>query len=568
MRKLKNFIQLGLLVGLMTVFTNNVAKAQVTASFFGQNAWMPDTIGSTFYNGKLHSNWGNVKNSGAAIVRFGGTSVDHTQPTKYQYIKMIDSIRGKGMEPMLQVPFNNGQFSAQNAASIVQYINITKGKNVKYWVIGNEPDLAYSFTNAAQVAAYIKSFSSAMKAVDPTIKIVGPETAWFNQGILNGLTTANGPDDITGKDGAGRYYIDIFSFHTYPFNGSQSRAQVITKLTAAGSLQDNLVLLNQRVAACNTAHGRTGANAIKTAITEGNISYQNNVSDDLYGVGTNSFIGGQFVAEMMAIAMKNNVSHFHLWSVIEGGSNSPTNIGYIDPVTKNKKPLYHHYKMLADNFRGTYANGTTNQANVKAFATKNGQNIVVMLMNQDLSTAFNYTMSFNTAAIAGNSALKVNIDAGLTAFHTDALQPQSTVVLVFNTSGVIIRKIEYGLDTHAASNLAPTVTNYNGVTTGVNDAPAGQGRKSFGIQNVFPIPAVGGHFTLQVEKGDDARNEDFQVQIFNILGHEVYNKKLPFANGKEEIEMNAAVATGQYFVRVREGSKENFQVKKIMLQKQ
>ncbi len=71
-----------------------------------------------------------------------------------------------------------------------------------------------------------------MKAIDPTIKIIGPECAWYYQGIINGLTTPNGPDDITGVDLSGNFYIDYISFHFYPFNGSQTRSQVISKLTS------------------------------------------------------------------------------------------------------------------------------------------------------------------------------------------------------------------------------------------------------------------------------------------------------------------------------------------------
>jgi hypothetical protein len=53
-------------------------------------------------------------------------------PTNYQYIKMIDSIRAKGMEPIVQVPFHNWRYSAAQAAAIVQYVNVTRNRNVKY----------------------------------------------------------------------------------------------------------------------------------------------------------------------------------------------------------------------------------------------------------------------------------------------------------------------------------------------------------------------------------------------------------------------------------------------------
>jgi hypothetical protein len=346
MRGERKLFRMGIAL-ILCVFTHTIFSQTISPYFFGQNAWMPDTIGNAaacpnppcLLYGKLHKNWENIKLSNTAIVRFGGIAADRNKPTNFQYIKMIDSVRAKGMEPILQVPFHSGQYTAQQAAAIVQYVNVTKGKNIKYWIIGNEPDLGYSYTNAAQVAAYFRPFASAMKAVDPTILTIGPETAWYNSSIIDGLTTPGGPDDITGKDANGRFYCDIISFHYYPFNGTQTRAQVITKLISAGGLSDKLALLNARLANCNAVHNRTGQYALRSAITEANVNYQNNSADNLNGSGSNSFIGGQFVAEMLSVGMKNNVNFINIWSVVEG-NNTALNIGYVDPPTGNKKPMF------------------------------------------------------------------------------------------------------------------------------------------------------------------------------------------------------------------------------------
>jgi len=557
MKKIKNVLRYSLLtMGLFLAFAKGQSQT-IPAHFFGQNAWMPDTIGNAFacteppciFNGKLHKQWGNVQNSGAATVRFGGIAADNNMPTDYQYIKMIDSIRAHGMEPIIQVPFKNYRYSAQQAAAIVKYVNITKGKQVKYWSIGNEPDLGYSFTMSSQVAAYIKSFATAMKKEDPSILIMGPECAWFNQNIMNGLTTPNGPDDITGKDAYGRYYLDVISFHTYPFNGSQTRAQVISKLTSAGSLQDNLIYLNTRVASCNTAHNRTGTAALKTAITEANINWQNDPGDNLYGVGANSFIGGQFWAEMLAIAMENKVDFVNFWSVAEG-NNTASNIGYIDPSTNAKKPSYYHFKMLADNFKGNYVNGTTNLANVKSFGSQNAQQIAVMIMNQELSGSYNYTIKLNTAAIAGNNPLKININAGLSNEYTDVIQNQSTVLLVFNSAGALVKKYEYSLIGNAVANLPPTFTQYG--TTPVVENKAEEG-PDFEIAKVFPNP-TNGKFHIQLNKLNVYEHK-YEIEVFNMEGRLVLTKgPALFVKGKEEVDLLFTdLASGLYIVRVKRG---------------
>ena len=473
----------------------NVAKAQQISPFiYGQNAWMPDSIGSKKFYGKFEANWSAVAQSGAKIVRYGGIGVDENNPTKYQYVKMVDQMRANGVEPMLQVPFDNWRFSAQNAAAIVQHVNITKGKNVKYWIIGNEPDLGYSYTSASQVASYIKAFATAMKAVDPTIKIIGPEVAWYNHAIITGLTTPGGAYDVTGKDANGRYYIDYISFHAYPLlAGASSRSAVISNLTAPDKFEANLTELNTRIANCNSFHGRSGTSAIKSAVTEINVNYQNPAGDGLYGVGASSFLGGQYWAEVLAVAMKKNVGILTFWSTVEGNTDE-LNIGYLHRGTNQKKPSYYHFQMLSQNFSGTYAHGTDNQTNVKSFGSKNGNQISVMVMNQDAGINFNYTVRLDQNTVSGSNPLKININAGVAKEYNGTINNQSTQVLVFDLAGNLIKKIDYGINSHAASNLAPSVQTITAPTT---PALAATVTVAGGATNICP----GGNVVLNANTG-------------------------------------------------------------------
>ena len=550
-----------------------ISSQTISPLLIGQNAWMPDTIGVAnnctdppcLLNGKLHKKWKEIGESYAKTVRFGGITPDNNKPTNYQYIKMIDSIRARGMEPIMQVPFHNWRYSASEAAAIVQYINITKNKNVKYWVIGNEPDLGYSYTTSAQVAAYIKPFASAMKLVDPSIKIIGPETAWYNQAIINGITTPNGPDDLTGKDGNGNYYLDYISFHIYPFSGSQTRTQVVTKLTSPGSLQDNLIALNQRVQNCNNFHNRTGGQSLKTALTEANVSWQNSTSENLYGNGTNSFLGGQFAAELISLCMKHKVDIMNIWSVVEGNS-ILNNIGYIDPTTGNKKPLYYHFQMLAEHFKGNYLNGTSNLNNIKAFGcTENGK-VKVMILNQDQNNGYNFTLSLNNAGINSSDPLKININGNLSVpYFNDYISPQSTVLYLFDESGTVIQKTTYDINAHAAANLPPEKINFN-ITTGVNQTDLNKSNENFSIKNIFPVPVTENKFTIEINgKRSDIEAEELELRVYNILGQIVHQKKYAFTRGKEEINLPENIASGEYIVSIKEGKKDNYSNKKIIL---
>ena len=430
---------------------------RISPVFFGQNAWMPDSIGQVKYNGQLHEKWQEIGACGAQTIRFGGIASDQNKPTHYQYIKMIDSIRAKGMEPIIQVPFNNGAYTASQAAEIVYYINITRKKNIKYWIIGNEPDHVYKYSSSSQVAPYLKAFSSAMKNADPSIKTIGPETAWYNSGIINGLTSPGGPYDVTGKDNNGRYYIDYISFHTYPFNGTQSRSDVVNYLQTPDKFNDNLITLNARLASCNSFHNRTGDSEIKIAVTEANVNYMNSSSDNLQGNGATSFIGGQFWAEMLSVAMKNKVEIFNFWSVIEGNSIA-LNIGFLNKYNGNKQPSYYHFKMLAENFRGVFLSGTDNQGDVKAFGSKNELQTIVVILNQNSTTDHAFNLRLNNDNVTGSQSLRINIDAGISKEYSGTIQNQSTTLLIFDNLGNILKKCEYKMNGHANNNLPPSCT--------------------------------------------------------------------------------------------------------------
>ena len=237
----------------------------------GQNAWLPTALGKQVFNGQLDRLWPVVKQSKVQMIRIGGNGVNSNLVTNAQYIALIDSIRRIGAEPMVQVSEGRGRFTAAQAA---QHVNITMGRNVKYWIIGNEPDLNNASqpnpVNVAGVEAYIKSFASAMKAVDPTILTVGPENASYGGGYMPALV--GGANYITGTDANGRYYIDVISFHTYPSDGSQTRAAVVTGAT---NLTTNVVNLLGLMANANALHNRTGASALRWALTEFNVDYAN-----------------------------------------------------------------------------------------------------------------------------------------------------------------------------------------------------------------------------------------------------------------------------------------------------
>ncbi len=450
------------LICLLTI-SKSLRAQDIPSLFFGQNAWMPDTVGDPEncrkppcdLRGKLHKHWADVQSSGAKLIRYGGKKMDRNFPTYYQYIRIVDSIRARGMEPILQVPCDKNKYTSKQAADLVTYINITKGRKVKYWSIGNEPEQEYKFV-AGDIAKYIKEFASAMKSIDPSILTLGPELSRLDTIVLHDFMEPGGVNDLCGKDAKGQYYLDVITFHYYPFSGKQNRDEVIHKLRGPDSYEERLNAINRGLNACNKFHNRDGANALKIALTEANIAYKNlNDDEDLIGTGTHSFLAGQFWAEMLGIGLEQHLEFINFFSVIEG-QHTDTNIGFIDSYDGQKNPSFYHFQLMADNMKGRVCKSHADKPLVKVFATKNDKQIAAIIMNQDV-TGHTLIMRHDNGKIAGASDLKINIDANVNIEYPDRIEGQSTILLVFDLGGQLVKKSEYKMNGHADKKLPPSV---------------------------------------------------------------------------------------------------------------
>ena len=131
------------------------------------------------------------------ILRLNGTESLAGAPGSEK--RMIDQFvayaRALGAEPMMEVPVNRDNPSM--GADWVRYCNLEKKYNVVFWTVGDEPDL-YDSDPAAESFAdysvydYINDFRSVynkMKAVDPSICVLGPELAVkYTDGVEDWLT--------------------------------------------------------------------------------------------------------------------------------------------------------------------------------------------------------------------------------------------------------------------------------------------------------------------------------------------------------------------------------------------
>jgi MBG domain/HYR domain/Fibronectin type III domain/Carbohydrate binding module (family 35) len=444
------------------------AGTPVTPYLIGQNYWFfsadsPDLPLST------------IKSSGVTIIRIGGRTFDNTPLTDAQLLQQVDKIRSIGAEPLIQVSRHH---TAGAAAATVQYINVANARNVKFWSIGNEPDLGFvggEVQLAAEVAVYIKQISPAMRDVDPSITIIAPDMAFYSATKFNELL--GGASDITGKDAQGRYYIDCVSFHRYGAS-TFTREQALNDMHS--DFENNRVVpLVNRIAFANSLNDRTGSAALKWALTEFNILTANppNFSGDTRinnpaGYGVSSFFNGQFFAEYYRVAMKRGVAFMNSWSIREGGGNgSAGDLGYLGgninaPVPRSS---YYHMQMIANYLLpGGYLPSASSAPNLAVLSTsaKCQTRLAVMLLNEETTGSQEYTIRMNDEPAVGGGT-KINVSARLAKEYSGTLDNQTTSVLIFDESGALKKRVTYSLARHLV-NLEPLVETF----TGNDTAPA------------------------------------------------------------------------------------------------
>jgi hypothetical protein len=299
---------------------------------------------------------------------------------------------------------------------------------VTYWNIGNETQCNNNSEGAAAtVAGYVRPIASAMKAADPTIKIYAPDECDWQNVMYDSLL--GGSNDISGKDANGRYYIDGVSFHRYPQN--MGAGDLPTK--GANDILARIIQARTRIDYANAKQGRVGVNALQWGIGEFN-------APD--GGGACSYENGQMFAQVYGAIMKYGGTYGETWSMFESGGNcGGTDFSFIN-ANGTPRSSYWHMQMVSQNFSGFYADGSTNQGDIRPYgAVDSGKNqISVMLVNVG-GGAQTCNVRLNGDAAGGGCS--VNIAAGVPVTYTQTIGAKTSMVLVFNSQGQFVKRITY-----------------------------------------------------------------------------------------------------------------------------
>ena len=281
-----------------------------------------------------------AQDAGISMIRFpGGDWGDEHYLQPYHIDQFVSLAEQMGSQISINVRLFNG--TPEKAAELVQYANIEKGYGIKYWGIGNEPTL---FATARDVPNYgvdqfnqeWRTFAQAMKAVDDSILLIGPELHQFGPDI------DSTPKDPFGKDWMSEFLIangdlvDVVSIHRYPFPlGRGGRAATIGELSAASTEWDQIIPYLRSLILETT--GRD----IPIAVTEVNSHWSNAVGGE---ASPDSFYNAVWWADVLGRMITNRVDIVNYFTL----QSHPGTGGYGLFSRSDPRPTYYIYKMYQE----------------------------------------------------------------------------------------------------------------------------------------------------------------------------------------------------------------------------
>ncbi len=296
------------------------------------------------------------------VLRAGGNNndVNGPEPSVFdtsQLDAFVAYCRAVGAEPVLQVPVlgdgDGGPATAQTAADMVTYANVTKGYGIKYWEIGNEPDLYARSYDAgvpltpADLCAVYQGDEAAMKAANAAAPDGGVPMAFLGPELS--YEYIPGADYLTPFLDACKDSVDIVAVHRYPFGGGTETG--VPGTTVRGALGD-VATFRSTVASLKSivaGHARPGA---PLAITEANVSFDYQTSAYTQAslvAAPRTFYAGLWTADILGASLETGLWTLAFWNIGDPAT-APSVLGFLqsgEPV-----PAYYTMQMISSNFRG------------------------------------------------------------------------------------------------------------------------------------------------------------------------------------------------------------------------
>ncbi len=316
------------------------------------------------------------------ILRYpGGNWGDNNDIELWNVDQLIAFARQLSAEVNIHVRLKNS--TAQKAADLVHYVNIEKGYGVRYWTIGNEPNLFADY-GIERFNRDWREWATAMRAVDPTILLIGPEINQFYAHPTNayeqGLT-----DWVIEFLQANGDMVDIVSFHRYPFpKSARSGPPTIEELRANSAEWDQLIPAMRAIV--RQYAGRD----LPIAVTEVNSSWvPTSGGEATLDSHFNAIWWGDSLGRMIrqGVFMVNQFAIIGDWGIM----------GNYDV-----KPMYYVYRMYR-HFGETLVYASSSDPNVSVFAARRADGKFTLMLVNLASETIQQTLTIENISSASVS---------------------------------------------------------------------------------------------------------------------------------------------------------------------
>ncbi len=323
--------------------------------------------------------WEEAEAAGITFLRFpGGNWGDENDIHPTHLDEFIAFAHQIGAEPQISVRLRGG--TPAQAAALVRYANLEQAYNIRYWSIGNEPELYHAKSGFAdydseRLNREWRAIAIAMRAIDPAILLIGPEITQFTG------NPASDPKDAAGKDWmrsfltANGNLVDVVSIHRYPFPTGMTAAPATPAELLASAAEWEHIIPSLR-----TVIRESTGKDLPVAITEIN-SYWSNVSG---GETTpDSFYSALWWADVLGRLIRQDVHIVNFFSL----QSHPSIGGYGLLARRETRPSYDVYQ-LYQRFGQHRLDAASGDPALSLFAARRQDNaLTLLIINRSEQTA-------------------------------------------------------------------------------------------------------------------------------------------------------------------------------------
>ncbi len=298
----------------------------------------------------------------------GGAWGDENDIQTYQLDSFVAFCKQMGAIPTISVRLLDG--TPEAAAALVHYANIEMGYKIEYWSIGNEPTLYEALTKQTYDTVRFnqdwRAIAMAMKVVDPTIKLMGPELHQWGTDLASTLKDSSGRDWMTEFLKANGDLVDIVTVHRYPLYSATGKAFSVDDLR--NNTQEWTGMVTYLRDLIKTTTGRD----LPIALTEVN----SNPTTVLDGVASpDSFYNAIWYADVLGQMVRQNVFMVNQFLL----ANRTGGLGLI--FNSELRPTYYVFQMYSHfGNEQVYASSGTPDVSIYAAKRPDGT-LTIMVIN-------------------------------------------------------------------------------------------------------------------------------------------------------------------------------------------